>query len=296
MTPIGIIGLGQIGLPMAQNLIKAGYQVVGRRRREPRELIEAGGIAARSAREVAERCPIILSCLTDGTALADVVSGADGLADGDCDGRILVELTTADTELKRAQARALEARGGRMLDGAVSGIPRMVRERQGVVFVSGDEEAFAAVRAVLDAVSAKVFFMGPFGNALKAKLCANLLVTLHIAAAAEALALGSKIGVDPHRLIDALKDGAGASLQFNARAASMADGDWQVVRGSTAMLAKDIHLIAAAGKQARCPTPLLDAAAAIYAEAMRDGYADLDVASIYAVVARRAGLPIPKKA
>ncbi len=295
MTAVGMIGLGHVGLPMAQNLIAAGYQVVGRRRGDPKDLLASGGVAAASAREVAERCQIILSCLPDGEALADVVSGSQGLAAGPCDGRILVELSTLDTTVKRAQADAFEARGGRMLDCAISGIPKMIRERQGVFFISGDQATYEAVKPVLDAVSTKVFYMGAFGNALKTKLCANMLVSLNIAASAETLAFGAKMGLDPLRLIDAVKDGAGASLQFSARAQLMATGDWETVRGSTAMLAKDIHLIEQHGREVQCPTPLLDAAARIYEDAINAGYGETDVASVFAVVAKGAGLPIPKK-
>lgn len=295
MAPIGMIGLGHVGLPLVQNLVKAGHQVVGRRRGDTSDLIAAGGSAAASAREVAERCEIILCCLPDGDALADVVSGPQGLASGPCDGRILVELSTLDTTIKRAQADALAARGGKMLDCAISGIPKMIRERQGVFFISGDQATYEAVRPILDAVSTKVFYMGAFGNALKTKLCANMLVSLNIAASAETLAFGVKMGLDPLRLIDAVKDGAGASLQFSARAQSMATGDWETVRGSTAMLAKDVHLIEQRGRELQCPTPLLDAAARIYDEAVRTGYGETDVASVFAVVAEGAGLPVPKK-
>lgn len=295
MAAVGMIGLGNAGLPMAQNLIAAGYQVVGRRRGDPKDLIASGGVAAASAREVAERCEIILSCLPHGEALADVVTGPQGLASGPCDGRILVELSTLDTTVKRTQADAFAARGGRMLDCAISGIPKMIRERQGVFFISGDQATYEAVKPVLDAVSTKVFYMGAFGNALKTKLCANMLVSLNIAASAETLAFGAKMGLDPLRLIEAVKDGAGASLQFSARAQLMATGDWETVRGSTAMLAKDVHLIEKRGREVQCPTPLLDAAARIYDDAINAGYGETDVASVFAVVAKGAGLPIPKK-
>jgi 3-hydroxyisobutyrate dehydrogenase-like beta-hydroxyacid dehydrogenase len=296
MSSIGMIGLGQIGLPIAQNLIAAGFDVVGYRRGDPSEFVSAGGVAAKSAREVAKSCKIILSCIPDDAALAEVVSGPEGLTSGPCEDRILVELSTLDAAKKAQQARALEAKGGRMLDCAVSGIPRMVQQKQGVIFISGDEADFNQAKSVLDAVSTKIFFMGAFGNALKTKLCANMLVALHIAASAEALAFGTKLGIDPGRLIAALKDGAGGSLQFTARAGIMAAGDWHAVKGSTAMLMKDVALIDARAGEIQCPIPLLEAAKEIYQAAIGDGYGEMDVASIYAVVAERAGLPVPGKA
>lgn len=293
MVNVGMIGLGQMGLPMSENLLKAGFGVVGYRRGDPAPLVARGGLAARSAREVIEKCETVFVCIPDEVALRDVVSGPTGLATGRCDGRIVVELSTLKPEDKSEQAKSIAERGGVMLDCAVSGIPRMVRERSGVIYVSGDEHAYSRARPFLDAISTKVFFMGEFGNALKVKLCANMLVALNIAAAAETIAFGNKSGLDPMRLIEAVKDGAGASLQFSARALPMATGDWEVVRGSTATLAKDVQLIKRSADSVGCPIPMLESAKQIYDRAMVAGLGEKDVASVYAVAAKAAGLPIP---
>lgn len=295
MVNVGMVGLGHIGLPMSENLIKAGFQVVGYRRGDASDFVSVGGIAARSAREVIERCEVVFVCIPDEAALEDVVSGAHGLAAGPCEGRIVVELSTLDSAVKLAQAKVLATKGGVMLDCAVSGIPRMVSERNGVVYVGGDEAVYNKVKGHLDAISSKVFFMGDFGCAMKVKLCANMLVALNIAATAETLAFGTKAGLDPTTLIAALKDGAGASLQFSARAPLMATGDWEIVRGSTGTLAKDVHLIHKTAQGVGCATPMLGTAEAIYDRALAEGFGAKDVASIYAIAAKAAGLPIPQK-
>lgn len=293
MSMIGMIGLGQMGLPMSANLMTAGYSVAGYRRHDCPDFKALGGFAATSAREVAERCEIILSCIPGDDALEDVISGEHGIATGDCAGRIVVELSTLSAEAKKRQADALAAKGGVMLDCSISGIPRMVAERHAVFFASGDEAVFDKVRPVLASLTSKLFFMGPFGCALNAKLCANMLVAINIAATAETLAFGEKLGIAPLRLVEALKDGAGGSLQFTARGARMATGDWKKVMGSTAMLTKDVHLIEKTGEQIGCPTPVLDATAQLYDDAMSGGYAQDDVASVFAIAAKRAGLRVP---
>jgi 3-hydroxyisobutyrate dehydrogenase-like beta-hydroxyacid dehydrogenase len=293
MGTIGMIGLGQMGMPMAENLMKGGHTVVGFCRGGSPEFTALGGMIAGSAREVAERCQITLCCVPDDEALADVVSGVHGIATGKCDGRILVELSTLSYSAKEREARLLQDKGGVMLDCAISGLPPMVKERRAVVFASGDEAVFERVRGVLDAVSPKVFFMGTFGSALSAKLCANLLVAINIASTAETLAFGRKLGIDPLRLVAALKDGAGGSLQFTARAARMVTGDWLRVMGSTAMLIKDIDLIETRGTEIGCPTPILSSAARIYEVAINEGYAETDAAAIYAIFAKKAGLDVP---
>ncbi|MGE4165551.1 MAG: NAD(P)-dependent oxidoreductase [Xanthobacteraceae bacterium] len=289
-----MIGLGQIGLPLAVNLMKAGHTVVGFRRGSKDEFVAAGGVAAKSPREVIERCETVLSCLPYEESLAEVVSGQDGLASSACEGRLLIELSTLDTAGKARQADALRSRGAAMLDCSISGIPRMVQDRMGVVYVSGDEALYAKSKDLFDAISSKVFFVGPFGAALQIKLCANMLVALNIAATAETLAFAVKLGLDPARTIEALKDGAGGSLQFTARAKTMSLGDWNVVRGSTAMLTKDVHLIRKKADDVDCPTPLLSSAEKIYDAAMESGLAEKDVASIYAKVAEAAKIPVPQ--
>lgn len=293
MVNVGMIGLGQIGFPLAVNLMKAGHSVIGFRRGSMDAFAAAGGIAANSAREVIEKCETVFSCLPDENALAEVVSGKSGLTSGSCERRLLIELSTLDTACKATEAEALRARGGAMLDCAISGIPRMVQDRMGIIYVSGEKALYKKSVPLFDAISSKVFYLGPFGSALKVKLCANMLVALNIAATAETLAFGTKLGLDPSRMIDALKDGAGGSLQFSARAMSMSLGDWDVIRGSTAILTKDVHLIQEKAKEMSCPTPLLTAAEKIYDAAMATGLAQKDVASIYATVAEAARIPIP---
>lgn len=294
MSTVGMIGLGQMGMPMARNLIGAGHGVVGYRRGKMDAFTAIGGLAAGSAREVAERCDVIFSCIPDDAALEAVVSGPDGLARVDLSGKLLVELSTLSGSAKSLQARAIEQAGGAVLDGAISGLPHMVADRLGVFFLSGDEARFESVKPYLDVLSSKVFFMGAFGNAVNAKLCANMLVAINIASSAEALAFGCKLGIPAENLVAALKDGAGASLQFTARAGRMARGDWDQVMGSTALLTKDIHLIEAKAREADCPVPVLGAAAQIYERAIEQGFGQKDVASVYAVVAEAAGIRSPQ--
>ena len=250
-----------MGMPIAANLIGAGHEVIGFRRTDDADFRALGGTHAASAREVAERCEIVLSCIPSDQALQEVVSGPRGIAGGDCTGRILVELSTLSPDMKARQADALAGRGGAMLDGAISGLPPMVAARRAIFLLSGDVDTFEAVRPVLEALTEKLFYMGAFGAAMKAKLCANLLVASNIAATAETLAFGTKLGLDPLRLIEALKDGAGGSLQFTMRAGRMVRGDWHDVLGSTAMLTKDIHLIEAAAAAIGAPVPVLASAA-----------------------------------
>lgn len=293
MATVGMIGLGNMGIPMAKNLIEAGYDVLGYRRGQAADFEALGGKKAASARAVCEGADIILCCLPKDEALREVISGPNGVASGDCEGKIVAELSTLSPETKRSEAETLASKGGVMLDGAISGLPPMVAARVAVFLLSGDKSAYETAKPVLEALTDKLFFMGDFGAAMKAKLCANMLVAANIAATAETLAFGAKLGLDQLTLINALRDGAGASLQFGARAERMATGDWDNVLASTEMLAKDVRLIEKTGEELGSPMPLLSNIAPFYEKAIADGYGQTDVASVYTAFAKAAGLPMP---
>jgi len=293
MDTIGMIGLGLMGLPMAQNLVESGFRVIGYRRGDASDFIKSGGELVSSPATVMDAADIILCCIPSDTALRDVVSGPNGFTSTDCGGKIVVELSTLSETVKRDEAEKLAARGATMLDGAISGLPPMVKAKTAVFFLSGADEAFETARPVLGTLTQNLYFMGAFGAASKTKLCANMLVAANLAAIAETLSFGAKQGLELGRLVAALGSGAGTSVQFNARAEKMASGDWSIPLGATAMLAKDVKLIADAAAAAGCPVPVLNGVRTVYDAAMAGGYGDKDVASIFAPVAQAAGLPIP---
>lgn len=282
-----------MGMPMAQNLMDAGYSVIGYRRGDASAFAARNGIVAESPRQVVEEADAVLCCIPNDEALEDVVSGPSGLTSGDCTGKVLVELSTLSAAVKESQKTALAARGGAMLDGAISGLPPMVANKSALFFLSGDAEIYDQVHPALQVLTEKLHFMGAFGSATKTKLCANMLVAINIASIAEMLAFGGKLGLQTEALVGALRESAGSSLQFNARAGRMVSGDWDKVLGATAMLAKDVHLISNAAANANCPTPILDVTATLYDAAMIDGQGQKDVAAIYATIAKAAGLPAP---
>lgn len=295
MNTVGLIGLGKMGMPMAAHLIEAGYDVVGFRRGDTTDFEALGGRRASSPRDVADQAKVILSCISNDAAVQAVVSGPQGLTSGDCSGITLVELSTISDATNAAQHDALAARGGVMLDGAISGLPPMLVAKKATFLIGGDEAAFEVAKPILELMTENLHFMGGFGCAMHTKLCANLLVASHIAAAAEALAFGSKFGLDPIKLLDVLTTSAGASLQLQARGKRMATGDWHEVLGSTSLLTKDIHIIEKAAADIGCPVPVLGSAARVYEKAIQDGYGDTDVASVYAAFASAAGLEVPTK-
>jgi 3-hydroxyisobutyrate dehydrogenase-like beta-hydroxyacid dehydrogenase len=276
---IGVIGLGQIGLPLAKLLLEAGHEVVGYRRGDMRELRQAGGQSADSPREIAESADIILSCLPSSAALDQVVDGQDGLLAARRP-ILLIELSTLPPAHRVAVRDRLARIGGEMLDCPVSGTPVMLAGRSSVLFASGDRSAFVRAEAVLRNITPKVFFLGEFGIGTRLKFCANLLVGVHIMAAAEAMSLGLAAGLDGKLLVSALRDSAATSLQFQVRAPMMVTGCLEQPLAPLKMLDKDLKLIESFAGDLGCATPLLRTTAEWYAKAMSAGLGERDAAAI----------------
>jgi 3-hydroxyisobutyrate dehydrogenase len=278
MQTIGLVGIGKIGLPIAENLIKSGFRVIGYRRSAMTEFEQAGGVPAHSPAEVGAAADIVLTCLPSSEALDEVVTGPGGLVQSARPGQIVVELGSHPLAVKSRQIAPLAAKGATFVDGEVSGTPGMVTARKGVVYLGGDAAACKALEPVMAGFTDSCIYFGPFGAASKVKLVNNLLVAIHIAGAAEAMALGLKAGVDPELMIKAVATGSGGSTQFGIRAPWMAEKRFLPVQGSIPALMHYFDLIGEFADEAGVATPILDCVAKLYREADAQGYSDRDVA------------------
>jgi 3-hydroxyisobutyrate dehydrogenase len=278
MQTIGLVGVGKIGLPIAENLIKSGFSVLGYRRSPMPEFEKLGGKVARSPAEVGAETDIVLTCLPSSEALQAVIQGPNGLAGVARPGQIIVELGSHPLGVKSAQIAPLAAKGAAFIDGEVSGTPGMVAARKGVVYLGGDADACKKLEPVIAGFSDSCIYFGPFGAASKVKLVNNLLVAVHIAAAAEAMALGLKAGVDVDLMIKAVATGSGGSTQFGIRAPWMAEKRFLPVQGAIPALTHYFDLIGEWADEAGVATPILDRVADLYHQALDKGYGDRDVA------------------
>ncbi len=222
---IGFVGLGRMGLPMAVSLINAGYTVTGFDPRTMDRFVAAGGKPARSPREAASGQEFVMSCLP-GSAdiLRDVLEGPGGLWPALDAGAVLIETSTHPVDAKRWAAERLAERGAVLLECEITGVPTMVAARQCVFFISGgNRAAFERCLPVFDAITTtQKRYLGPLGTATKMKLVNNLLTCVHVAVAAETLALGIKAGLDPDAMLALFGAGAGSSVMFTQRGPLMA--------------------------------------------------------------------------
>src|SRR5437016_8836194 len=214
METIGFIGVGKIGMPIAENLIKSGRRVVGYRRSSLAEFEKIGGVPARSSADVGAKADIVFSCLPSTEALDDALQGPRGLVHTARPGQIVVELGSHPVPDKQRQIAPLAQKGATFIDGEVSGTPGMVSAKKGVIYLAGDAAACKKLEGVVASFADSCLYFGEFGAASRVKLINNLLVAIHIAATAEAMALGLKAGVDVPMMIKAIDVRSGCSTNF----------------------------------------------------------------------------------
>ncbi len=284
METIGFVGVGKIGMPISENLIKSGYRVVGYRRSSLAEFEKIGGVAARSSAEVGAQADIVFSCVPSTEALDDVVHGPHGLVETARAGQIVIELGSHPVPDKQRQIAPLQEKGAAFIDGEVSGTPGMVAARKGVIYLAGDAEACKKAERVIAGFADSCLYFGEFGAASRVKLVNNLLVAINIAATAEAMALGLKAGVDAALMIKAIATGSGGSTQFGIRAPWMAERRFQPVQGPVPALQHYFPMIDDMAKQLGVATPILDCVIPLYQRFVDMGFSGDDVARMVDVL------------
>jgi 3-hydroxyisobutyrate dehydrogenase-like beta-hydroxyacid dehydrogenase len=284
METIGFVGVGKMGLPISENLIRSGYRVVGFRRSSLADFEKIGGVPARSVADVGAQADIVFSCLPSTEALDEAMHGPDGLINTARAGQIVVELGSHPVPDKRRQIAPLKEKGAVFVDGEVSGTPGMVSARKGVVYLAGDAAACKQAERVVAGFADSCLYFGEFGAASRVKLINNLLVAINIAATAEAMALGLKAGVDVPLMIKAVATGSGGSTQFGIRAPWMAERRFQPVQGAVPGLQHYFEMIGDMADQLGVATPILDCVTPLYQRFMDMGFGGDDVARMVDVL------------
>ena len=278
-----------MGSAMAANLMQAGYPVIGydvlaRRRRDHRQ---AGGRVARRCRDVGRQAEVIICSLPSSDALGQTAAELAGAARRP---HIVIETSTLPIEVKQAARRSLGARGTTLLDCPLSGTGSQARAKDLVVYASGDRRAYRRVAPILDAFARAHYLVGPFGAGSKMKFVANLLVAIHNVAAAEALVLAMKCGLDPATALKVNTAGAGSSRMLEVRGPMMVEGDYSKALMKLEIWQKDMTIIADFARQVGSPTPLFSTTAPIYTAAVASGRGSEDTAAVCAVLEQMAGV------
>lgn len=287
----GVIGLGIMGGTFAGHLAGAGVRTLGF---DPivarREALEAnGGRSCGSSREVAAEAGVVITSLASVKALEEALFGEDGVMAAGRRGLLVVETSTLPLDVKeRARARLAEAGIG-MLDAPISGTGPQAVAKDITILVSGEGADYERALGVLSHLARSVRYVGEFGAGSKVKYIANLLVAVHVLAAAEAIVLGEKAGLDPAVLVEILADSAATSRMLEVRGPSMAAGTYATPMMKVDVFQKDLEIIAAFARQAQSPTPLFSASVPFFTAAAAQGMGGYDTGAVVAVLRKIAG-------
>jgi 3-hydroxyisobutyrate dehydrogenase-like beta-hydroxyacid dehydrogenase len=290
---VGVIGLGQMGGAMAKHLLAAGFDVIGFDVAEgPRNaLSKLGGALADSPRGVAEQADRVITSLPTSAALDAVVGAPDGLLAAERRPVTVIEASTLPLEVKERNRAAAEAGGVVLLDCPLSGTGAQAQNKDVVVYASGDAAEVDRCVEVFEGFSRAHFKLGAFGIGSKMKYIANHLVTIHNVAAAEALVLGMKAGLDPAQVLEVVGSGAGYSRMLEVRGPLMVNNQYEGLAGiAGSVFQKDIRIIGDFAKSVECPVPLFSASSDVHLSAVAQGFGGVDTAAVCVVLERLAGV------
>jgi 3-hydroxyisobutyrate dehydrogenase-like beta-hydroxyacid dehydrogenase len=281
MATVGIVGLGLLGGAVASRLRAGGHDVVGYdlAAAKVKALVALGGRAAPSAQAVAEASAAVCVVLPSLASVEDIVLGPRGLAVSGAAGATIIQMSTISPALTERLAREVTAKGRAFLDCPISGTSAMVGAGEGIIFVGGDRSVFERWRPVLETILPRAVFVGRAGQAMVLKLVANLLVALHSAAAAEALLMARKAGLDLGLVLDVLSRSAATSRMLEVRGPLVARGEFPP-QMKLDLFMKDLHLIQEAARGVGAPLPLTDVAERLYAAALEAGHGGADLSVV----------------
>ena len=287
---VGVLGLGIMGSAMAGNLLKAGFTVYGfdpvaaaRARHRA-----AGGRVCADPAALARGVDVMISSLPSAAALQDC---ARQVAGAGAKGLVIAETSTLDIEDKRAARDVLARAGVVLLDCPLSGTGAQAVRKDLTVYASGPARAIRRMQPVFEGFSREQFNLGAFGNGMKMKLMANLLVAIHNVSTAEALLLGQRWGIRPSDAVKVLSGGAGGSRMLQVRGPLMENEGWKDATMKIAVWQKDMTLIGDALRANGVPAPLFAATVPLYDAAMGLGHGLHDTAAVFDVLAKMSSPP-----
>jgi len=285
---LGYLGLGMMGLPMSRRLLNAGHELAAWNRSagKAKSLVEAGARLAANPHEVAASASIIFMCVTDATAVEDVVFGSDSLASVSGQGKLVVDFSSIHPDKARAIAAKLKAANGMgWIDAPVSGGTKGAEEGTLAVMAGGDAANIERVRPYVLAMAQRLTHMGPTGAGQMTKLCNQVIVGCAMTVLAEATRLAVNSGIDAARLPEALAGGFADSIPLQLFVPRMVQGIHSPPLGHIATILKDLDTVAEVAQDTSTPVPMATLAAQLFRLAKAARGADVDALEIYKISA-----------
>lgn len=289
---VGFIGLGMMGAPMAENIVKKGHPLVvyDIDQSKIERLVKLGAQAGKGPVDVAARASKVVS-MVDTTAQAEeVIVGPEGFISTAQPGDVVISMSTIEPMALRGMKQKLTEKGVMMIDAPVTGLEKGAREGKLKAYVGGDPEALEAARPVLDAMCGEINHFGEIGNGTTMKLVNNMLFQVGRVLVAEALVLGAKAGLDPQQMVDTILKTTGNSKVFEYSAPRILARDFAGIRMDITY--KDIELQSQLAKSLKVPMFMGNIAQQVYQMARAAGLGDEDGAAVVKIYEQFTGVPV----
>jgi 3-hydroxyisobutyrate dehydrogenase len=294
---VGVIGLGAMGMGMAQSLRRAGHvvNVFDVRAEVAQKFAAEGGVACASLADIAKSSDVLVSVVVNAAQTESVLMG-DGTAASGCiqhlkPGSVFVMCSTVDPAFSVGLEKTLHVKGLLYIDAPISGGAAKAASGQMTMMTAGTPEAYAKAEPFLNAMAAKVYKLGDSAGAgSKVKIINQLLAGVHIAAAAEAMALGLREGVDPDALYEVITHSAGNSWMFENRMAHVLAADYTPL-SAVDIFVKDLGLVLDMARASKFPLPLSSTAHQMFMQASTAGFAKEDDSAVIKIF---PGIELPK--
>ena len=286
MNSVGLIGIGQMGMPMGKNLLKAGYSlnVYARNKSSMDPLLSLGARSADTPRDVFASSETVLLALPAPKDVKEIIFGQNGLvSENPTENRIIIDTSTLDPKSSREIATSLESVGVNYLDAPVSGGPEGAANATLTFMVGGKRQVFDRCKPLFEMLGRNIVYLGPSGSGTGAKLVNQLLVASGTIATAEAMQLSKALGLDSDQVIDVIRTSAGDSFIFRRVAPKIAKDD--LAGGWLAYLMdKDLRLLSETQRDLGLPSVSVKSSIPIFSEAVRSGMGNLDSANLIKVL------------
>jgi len=292
MTTVAVIGLGIMGGPMAANLVKAGFEVVGYNRSPDKvaALVETGGRGAESVAEAVRDADVVITMVPDSPDVEAVTTGDDGVFANARSGALYIDMSTIRPDVAVRVAEAGRKAGLRVLDAPVSGGEAGAKEASLSIMVGGEADDFAAARPVLDAVGKTIVHVGPAGSGQTVKAANQLIVAGNIELLAEAVVFLEAYGVDTGAALEVLGGGLAGSTVLDRKGANMLAREF-APGFRLALHHKDLGIVTSAAREAGVVIPLGAVVAQLVAALVARGDGGLDHSGLLKLVAELSGRP-----
>ncbi len=295
---VAFIGLGSMGMGMAKNLLAKGHTVIGvdMNADAGAALLAAGGQTASSPKDAAAQADALVMVVVNADQVETVLFGADGAIGALPQGRVVMQCATVPPGFSKSLGERLAAAGHPLLDAPLSGGRARADTGELTIMSSGAAAAYDQAQPILDAVAAKIYRLGDTpGIGSLVKTVNQLLAGVHIAAAAEAMALGTKAGADPRALYDVISNSAGNSWMFTNRVPHMLDGDYTPL-SAVDIFVKDLGLVLDTGRAVKQALPLAAAAHQLFLMASAAGWGRIDDSAVVKIYEQMGEFDIAERA